>query len=137
MAKSKAFTAKQANLILGGTDSDWVEYLLFHDEREPYLEPYILKFPNAARIYAKYVLHRRWPEAEPVIRQDAHAAYLYATDVIHGRWPEAEPVIANSAFAYVYARYVIHGRWPEAEPAIRQDPVVWRWYTSYYPEAGT
>jgi len=44
-------------------------------------------------------------------------AYYYAKFIIKGRWPEAEPYIMKDKDPYLivwYARYIIKGRWPEA-----------------------
>jgi len=39
-------------------------------------------------------MERRWPEAEPYIMKSPEYAYMYARDIRKkGRWPEAEPYI--------------------------------------------
>jgi hypothetical protein len=59
-------------------------------------------------------------DLEPYLIKDPYYAYLYARDV-KGRWIEAEPIIINSVWAYYYARNVIKGRWIEAEQHIIND----------------
>ena len=96
---------------------------LMEGKRWPEAEPYIMKDPSIASNYATNVIKGRWPEAEPYIMKHPGNASHYATYVIKGRWSEAEPyIIENPYFAYVYARDVIKGRWSEAEPYIMKDP---------------
>ena len=77
------------------------------------------KKPQAAVLYADWVIRGRWREAEPIIMQDAESAARYAEVVIRHRWKEAEPTIMQSAkAASIYASRVIRGRWREAEPII-------------------
>ena len=64
-----------------------------------------------------------WTEAEPYIMKDPSSAFLYANEVIKDEWTEAEPYIMKDPYsAYLYAKWVINGRWPEAEPYIMKDP---------------
>ena len=75
------------------------------------------------------IIERRWLEAEPLIMKDPEWAYYYAKYVIRGRWPEAEPYIADSAnFAHHYALYILKRRWPEAEPRILKYPQIACYY---------
>ena len=87
-------------------------------------EPYIMKDPKYAYLYAMDAIQDEWPEAEPYIMKSPEYAYMYARDIRKkGRWPEAEPYIMKDPYsAYWYARYVIEGRFPEAEPYIMKDP---------------
>jgi hypothetical protein len=138
MAKQAGFTAKEARLILQGTEDEWIEYIrdtILH--RAPHLEPYILKFPRAAYAYAWYVLRRRWKEAERVICTDPWAAYNYTKRLIQRRWPNGEAAIMREArAAYWYAISIIQGRFQEAEPVIDSDPRIKKWYDAYLEETG-
>jgi len=66
------------------------------------LQDYIMKDPEYAYNYAKYVLEDRWPEAEPYIMKDPVWAYYYARDTIKDRWYEAEPYIKGSIYQEYY-----------------------------------
>lgn len=57
------------------------------------LEPYIMKDPWLAYVYADRYIHHRWPAAERYIMQDPAAACNYATTILKSPWPEAEKVI--------------------------------------------
>jgi hypothetical protein len=93
-------TAKQAKLILHGTEEEWEEYLFRHIHcRSPNLEQYIMHIPMAAYLYARYVIKGRWPEGEPAIATHPQAAYQYARDIIRGRWPEGEAAIDKDPIA--------------------------------------
>ena len=53
-------------------------------------------------------------DLEPYFIKDPHYAYLYARLIIKDRWIEAEPyIIIDSRYAYRYAKYVINGKLPE------------------------
>jgi hypothetical protein len=78
------------------------------------LEPFIIKGPYCAYLYARDVIKDRWIEAEPIIINDSSWAYYYARNLIKGRWIEAENIIStNSEYAYRYALQVINGKLPE------------------------
>jgi hypothetical protein len=69
------------------------------NERLPEAEPFIMKHPETAFSYARYVIEGRWPEAEPIIMKDPYSAYFYAVYVIEDRWPEAEDTIFRNKHA--------------------------------------
>ena len=94
-----------------------------HD-RWPEAEPYILKNPDLAIMYAIELMHgERWLELEKIVINDPDLAYRYALFIIDGRWPEAEPTIMKDAeSAYYYATNVLHKRWPNAEKVILNSP---------------
>jgi hypothetical protein len=78
------------------------------------LEPFIIKDPCYAYLYARHIIHDRWLEAEQYIIKDPIYAYNYAENVMRSRWIEAEDIIAtNSGYAYFYAKYVTKGKLPE------------------------
>jgi len=92
-------------------------------------EPYIMKDPRSACLYALNALQCRWPEAEPYIMADPESAYTYARFVLQRRWPEAEPyIIKDPKCLYWYAHGVLMDRWPEAEPYIMKDLKWWGLY---------
>jgi len=91
--------------------------------RWPKGEPYIMKDPEYAVLYATFIIFGRWPEAEPYIIKDPEYTLAYAKEVIKGRWEEVEPIIAtNASISVSYAIDIINGRFPLAEPVIAQDP---------------
>lgn len=128
----------------------------------PDLELLIMRDAHCACMYACFVLMRRWREAEPIIARDPVAAVVYAEKVICGRWPDAEVAILahpgsmiryaervirgrwtkaerailevyrDPSVAYGYAIKVVRGPWPEGEPLIRQDVMMWHWYTQTF-----
>ena len=90
--------------------------------RDPNLEPVILKSPNWSARYAYYCVGGRWKEAEALITGDPRVAYDYAYNV-RGPFPEAEKMIARDAdCAYRYAKYILHDRFPAGEKSIARDP---------------
>lgn len=106
-------------------------------QREPTLEPFILKSPRNSYFYSKQVLKKRWRRAESVILKDPKYAYLYSKNVLRRRWKRAEDalkeLVANSidlpVFKFqaldavvLYAVHVVKGRWKEAEHLIAQSP---------------
>jgi hypothetical protein len=99
-------------------------------KRWPEAEPYILKDPEVARLYAAAMFPgERWPQLEKIIINDPKMAYRYAYLNLDKRWPEAEPIIMKDAgIAYYYAMDVIKGPWPEAEPYIMKNA---RWAPRY------
>lgn len=79
--------------------------------------------------FAKETGNRRFEEAEPYIMRSPYAAYIYALEIIKGRWSEAEPyIMKDAAYASHYAKHVIKSRWEEAEPYIKRDR---GWWNSY------
>jgi len=69
-----------------------------------------------------------WKQAEPYIMKDPELAYLYAFGNLNHRWPEAEPyIMKNPWWAYWYAHDILKRRWPEAEPYIMKNP----WWNQY------
>jgi len=96
-------------------------------------EPYIVKDPKWAYLYALNVLKCRWPEAERYIMKDPKWAYFYASLVLKRRWPKAEPYIMKDPWwAYRYTADVLNRRWPEAEPYIMKDPGTWAEYKQVF-----
>lgn len=90
--------------------------------RWPGSEPYIMKSPYVAYLYAENIIMGKWPEAEPYIMKDSKAAVAYAHVILDDRWPEAEPhIMKHRGASYPYARDVIKGRWPEAEKYIESE----------------
>ena len=84
----------------------------------PEQESQILKSPEYAYKYAKYVLDGQWAEAEPILLTNLYWAFYYAQNVIEGRWEAAEPLILggkNLEFALPYATDI---------SKIRLDPMV-------------
>ena len=78
------------------------------------LEPFIIKNPYYAYLYARDIIKGRWLKAESIFIKDSHYAYFYALELIKGRWIEAEDIIStNSQYAYLYAIDVIQGKLPE------------------------
>ena len=77
---------------------------LFPGERWPQLEKLIINNPELAYKYAYFNLDKRWPAAEPTIMKDAESAYYYATNILQKRWPKAEKVILNSPYKAPYKR---------------------------------
>ena len=72
----------------------------------------IYKDPDPTRAVNWAIKHsQRFPEAEPYILKDPEGAYLYALNVIKGRWPEGEAVIATDSRA---AKKYLE-RFPEAK----------------------
>ena len=64
--------------------------------------------------YKCFEINKRDKDLEPFFIKDPIYAYLYAIDIIKGRWIEAESIIINdSKYAYYYARNVIKGKLPE------------------------
>lgn len=92
-------------------------------------EPIIMQDPESAARYAEAVIRHRWKEAEPVIMQSAKAASIYASRVIRGRWIEAEPLICTTDAARYYARDVLAGRWDE-EVAAKCPCWLWHFFKS-------
>lgn len=54
-------------------------------ERWPEAEPYIMKVPELAYVYARFAIQGRWPEAEPYIMQWHVAAANYLIYVVKGQ----------------------------------------------------
>ena len=69
----------------------------------PEQESGILKSPEYAYKYAKYVLEGEWVEAEPIILTNIYWAYNYAKNVIGGKWEAAEPLIMAGKLSEGYA----------------------------------
>jgi hypothetical protein len=83
------------------------------------------KIKNTPRLMVNIAtdfIQARWSEAEPYIMKDPGSAYLYAKDVVKYRWLEAEPyIMKDPGSAYLYAKDVVKDRWLEAEPYILED----------------
>lgn len=115
------------------------------DKPQRHLEPFILKHPKQAYLYAKQILKRRWKKAENTILLGSDASharaeymYLYAKNVLKRRWKEAEKILiktAEEAVGYywsndardklaLYAKNVIKGRWKEAESFIAKSNTI-------------
>ena len=104
-------------------------------ERWPEAEPYILKSPEIARLYASDLFPgERWPQLEKLIINNADLAYKYALFNLDNRWPEGEPTIMKDAeSAFYYATNVLHKRWPKAEKVILNSPYGVR-YKRLFPD---
>lgn len=106
----------------------------------------IKKFPELAYLYARAFIRGRFIEAEPYMMKDPFRAYMYAKFVLSqdaewtaeenhkgGRWPEAEPYIMKDIeISLYYAEGVIGGRFIDAEPIIRQNEYWWDKYKSEF-----
>ena len=57
------------------------------------------RFEIPSFAYEEARLTGNWKEAEPYIMKDPGYAFLYARDVIEGRWKEAEPYIMKNPFS--------------------------------------
>lgn len=73
----------------------------------PEQEKEILKAPEYAYKYAKYVLEDEWVEAEPILLTNLYWAYNYAKNVIQGRWEAAEPLIMAGEFPEFALSYAL------------------------------
>lgn len=124
------------------------QYALFQNHRTPDAEPYIMKDPQYAFLYAKQIVKGRWREAEPYIFENRdyaieyikslssldrkgleplileypYLSFLYAKEIIKGRWHQAEPyIMKDPESAVLYAINILDGRWYDAEPYIMKD----------------
>jgi hypothetical protein len=60
------------------------------------IEHIIKKLLYEAYVYEYCIKDCRWPEAEPYILKSPLSACMYAINVLTERWPEAEPIISLS-----------------------------------------
>ena len=96
------------------TPSQAYNKCLDNNKRDKELEPIIIKDPESAYLYARFIIRGRWIEAEDIISADSKLAFWYAQLVIKGRWKEAEDIIATDPrWAYLYAHDIIGGKLPE------------------------
>jgi len=98
------------------------EYYERTGERCYEAERNIITSPDAAAMYAAYVIKKPWPEAEPTIMTISSGIYAYAKDVIKGRWPEAEHIILEDTigWAKMYVEWIIIKPFMNSKPKSKQ-----------------